>query len=84
MPIVPLRRDKTPTHNECPRDDTKLHRMVRHQSWSFREWGKFPILQSSLLPGPLRSGLVVPIRIQSMGQSFTKDHYYLLFETIQL
>ena len=60
MPIASLQRAKNPYSNECPGYDTKMHLMVRQQSWSFGEWG---------VPG-----VVIPVRVPSMGQIELFNH----------
>ena len=50
---------------EYPTYDPKLHMIVRLRSWSSGESGLH--LQLLLLPGPLWPGVLVPVRVQSMG-----------------
>ena len=65
------REVRTPL-NECPGHDNKLHLMVRLQSWRFGGMWNTPSLP--LLPGPIRSGVVAPVRVPSLGQIELFNH----------
>ena len=54
------------TKNRCPGYDTKLHLIVRFQFWSIRKYGVTYSLP--LLPGPLWPGVLVYVRVPSIGQ----------------
>ena len=56
----------------CPRYDTKLHLVVRLQFWAV--WSTSSLL---LLSGPLWLGVIIPVRIPSMGQiELFKNYLY--------
>ena len=64
MPTASLQRDKTPT-NECPEYDTKTS---DGEAPVIKLWGRWSTPLLSLFPGLVRPGVVVPVRIPSIGQ----------------
>ena len=74
--LYPLKGSKTcsPTGNDCPGYDTKLYPIVRLQLWRSEECEVTPLL-SLLLPGPLWSRVIVPVRDPSMNQTDLFKNY---------
>ena len=73
-----LLAERQDSPNECPDYDTKLHWMVRLQSWSLGR----KLSTSLLLPlflGPLRPGLIVPARVVPLGQIELFNHFQKIF-----
>ena len=66
MLTTSLLRSKIPyTRNECPGYDTKqsVGEVPVRELWVMVSTPSLP-----LIPGPLSTGVVVPVRVQSMGQ----------------
>ena len=68
MQAVSLEKGKSPraTKKQCPEYDTKLHLITRLQFWSSgRVWSTSLL---PLTPGLLGPGVVVLVRVSSIGQ----------------
>ena len=78
MPTALLQK-RLDTHYECPRYDTKR---CNSESRSFGMWSTSSL---TLLLGPLRASMAVPIKVSSMGQIELFNHllYLKLFNCVQ-
>ena len=63
--------DKTLIHNNYPGYGTKLHLMVKLQSWNFRKYG---IEELQLVPGLLWPGTVIPVPVPIKCQIELDNH----------